>query len=106
MKKLGLIKAMVWTKKADKMTDKERLELQQIRLRELLAYVKENSPYFSKLYKEIDVNAPLCAFPTTNKLELMAHFDEWMTELYCTTSLADAEIQNPGLNWRAGRMTF
>lgn len=79
MKQIGLLKAMALTKKADKMTEGERYALQQKRFRKLIAYVKENSPYFSRLYEEIDITAPLSSFPATNKKEMMAHFDEWLT---------------------------
>ena len=45
MRKIGLIKALALTRKADKMSEAERTALQQKRLRELVDYVKENSPY-------------------------------------------------------------
>lgn len=109
MKQIGLFKAMALTNKADKMTDKERLELQQNRLRELITYVKENSPYFSKLYKEIDVNAPLSAFPATNKLDLMAHFDEWMTDREVTKEKIDhfmSDVSNVGTKFEGKYLVY
>lgn len=80
MKSIGLFKAMALTWKADKMTADERTALQQKRLYELILYAKENSPYFSKLYEGINLAAPLSSFPVTNKKEMMAHFDEWLTD--------------------------
>ena len=50
MKRIGLIKAMVLTNKADKMRDSERVALQQKRLKELISYVKEKSPYFKQCH--------------------------------------------------------
>lgn len=90
MKKIGLIKALALTKKADKMSDNERVALQQKRLKELISYAKENSPYFAKLYAGIDENAPLSAFPVTNKKEMMTHFDEWMTD----RSITKAKVEH------------
>lgn len=80
MKTIGLLKAIALTHKADKMTDKERHVLQQQRLKELVTYAKANSPYFAKLYEGINDNAPLSSLPVTNKVEMMAHFDEWLTD--------------------------
>lgn len=80
MKQIGVLKALQLVRKADRMTDAERFDLQQIRLRELISYVKENSPYFSKLYKGIDETASLSNFPVTNKTQLMEHFDDWLTD--------------------------
>lgn len=81
MKKIGLLKAIALTHKADRMTGKERYHLQQKRLKALISYVKKNSPYYAKLYQSMDENAPLSAFPVTNKVEMMAHYDEWLTDL-------------------------
>ena len=53
MKQLGLMQALMLTRKADKMTEKQRKILQQARLRELVTYVRNNSPYFGDLYGDI-----------------------------------------------------
>jgi len=99
MKKIGLLKAMALIRKADRMTDQERLVLQQSRLKELIAYVKENSPYFSELYKGIDKSAILSALPTTNKAGMKAHFDEWLTDRTITKEKVDSfmsDLSNVG----------
>lgn len=80
MKQIGLIKALSLTKAADKMTDKERNALQRQRLKDLVSYVKSRSPYLASLYQGIDENAPLSYLPVTNKAEMMAHFDDWLTD--------------------------
>lgn len=99
MKKYGLMKAILETKKADKMTNEERLNLQQKRLRELISYAKSNSPYYAKLYKNCDENTPLEQLPTTNKIEMMSHFDEWFTDRAITRKKVDefmSDISNVG----------
>lgn len=99
MKQIGLLKAMELTKKADNMTDDERYGLQQRRLRELVAYVKENSPYFSKLYEGTDETTPLSALPVTNKKEMMEHFDEWLTDRSITREQVEyfmSDLSNVG----------
>lgn len=80
MKTIGLLKALALTHQADKMDKQNRLALQQCRLRELIAYARENSPYFAKLYQGIDENSPLSEYPTTNKADMAKHFDEWFTD--------------------------
>lgn len=80
MKTIGLIKAIALTHRAGKMSEADRFSLQQKRLKELISYVKKNSPYFSKIYQGINDNAPLSSLPVTNKTEMMAHFDEWLTD--------------------------
>lgn len=80
MRGFGLLGAIAATKKADKMTVQQRNALQQRRLKSLIAYVKKHSPYFADIYKDFDENTPLSSLPVTNKEEMMAHFDEWMTD--------------------------
>lgn len=99
MKKIGLIKAMTLTKKADNMKDSERIALQQKRFKELISYVKEKSPYFAKLYADVDENTPLSSLPVTNKKELMTNFDNWMTDRSITKSKVEhfmSDISNVG----------
>ncbi|WP_305204123.1 hypothetical protein, partial [Dubosiella newyorkensis] len=59
MKQIGLLRALALTRKANKMSNQERIALQQRRLKELIAYARKNSSYFSKLYKGIDKDCPL-----------------------------------------------
>lgn len=100
MKKIGLFKAMLLIRKADKMTNDERLSLQQKRLQELITYVKENSPYFSELYKKVDKKTSLLSnLPVTNKIEMMAHFNDWVTDRNITKEKVDnfmSDLSNIG----------
>lgn len=99
MKKIGLLKAIGLTYKADRMTDKERYLLQQKRLKELISYVKSNSPYFAKLYQNVDENAPLSSLPATDKIEMMTYFDEWLTDRSISKDKVDrfmADLSNVG----------
>ncbi len=99
MKKIGLLKAILLTHKADKMTMEGRQNLQQQRLRELVTYVKNNSPYFAKLYEGMDENTPLSSLPVTNKAEMMKHFDEWMTDRSISLDKVEhfmADVSNVG----------
>ena len=94
MKKISLMKAMALTRRAERMTFEERAALQQSRLRELVAYVKENSPYFAEAYKDLDAGAPLSELPVTSKAEMMAHFDSWLTDRSITKEKVDRFMED------------
>lgn len=94
MKKISLIKAMALTRRADRMTIEERSALQQSRLRELVTYVKENSPYFAEAYKNLDAGTPLSELPVTSKAEMMAHFDSWLTDRSITKEKIDRFMED------------
>ncbi|MCR4941116.1 MAG: AMP-binding protein [Treponemataceae bacterium] len=99
MKQIGLLKAIMLTRKAGKMTAAERAELQKRRLRELVAYAKANSPYYGELYKNVGGSFSLADLPTTNKIALMEHFDDWMTDRSITRKKVDdfmADLSNVG----------
>lgn len=80
MKQLGLMKALALTRRADKMPPSHRQALQEKRLRELLRYVRKNSPYLAEKYRDIPKDAPLSAYPSCSKQEMMENFDRWMTD--------------------------
>lgn len=99
MKKIGLLKAMYLCHKADKMTDEQRMEMQQLRLQELVSYAREYSPYYAKLYENVGENAPLSELPITNKLDMMEHFDCWMTDRSITKERVEhftSDLSNVG----------
>lgn len=99
MKQISLLKAMYLTHKAEKMAVKKRKALQQKRLQELVSYAKANSPYYAELYKEIGENFELTDLPVTNKVEMMEHFEQWMTDRSITKEKVNdfmADLSNVG----------
>lgn len=99
MKQISLLKAMYLIHKAEKMSTPKRMKLQQRRLQDLVSYVKENSPYYAELYKEVGEAFSLTDLPVTNKVVLMEHFDSWMTDRSITRKKVDsfmADISNVG----------
>jgi phenylacetate-coenzyme A ligase PaaK-like adenylate-forming protein len=63
-----------------KLSASERDILRRERLKDLVLYAKENSPYFNKLYENVGEDFRLQDLPVTNKAELMANFDDWVTD--------------------------
>lgn len=99
MKKIGLFKALLLTKKADKMKNKKRLLLQQKRLQKLVKYVRANSPYFSNLYSGLNDEISLSELPPTNKHQLIQHFNDWFTDRAITKEKVDlfmSDLSNVG----------
>ncbi|MDR0424956.1 MAG: phenylacetate--CoA ligase family protein [Clostridiales Family XIII bacterium] len=77
---LKINEAIRLVSKYDRMKAEERDAVRAGRLRELVMYVKANSPYFSKLYAGIDEGFSLSDLPVTSKLEMMENFDDWVTD--------------------------
>lgn len=80
MKKIGLFKGMILCSRYQKMNQIEQKEVQQQRLKELVDFAKTNSPYLKEKYKDLKPDFKLSDIPTSNKLELMHHFDDWITD--------------------------
>ena len=75
MRTIDLNKAQQVVAEGMNQTASERLKLQQERLHELVAYVREHSPYFAKLYASIPKSfkpfansGSKAAAPATNSL--------------------------------------
>ncbi|MEO1814441.1 MAG: AMP-binding protein [Acetobacterium sp.] len=79
MKPISLMKAIWLCYRDKKISDSEKTEIRAERLNRLVAYAKQNSPYYREHYQNIGENFNLNDLPATNKVDLMAHFDEWIT---------------------------
>lgn len=93
---MSLISAMLKTYKANNLGRDKIKKLQQKRLKKLVKYAKENSPYFRELYKDIDVNCnfKLEDLPVTNKIEMMKHFDTYVTDRNVTMKRVEEYTSN------------
>jgi hypothetical protein len=69
---------------------------QHKRLAEMVAFARSNSPIYAKLYQYLPatVDDPNI-LPVTNKKELMAHFDSWVTDRRVTLEHVRAFVENP-----------
>ncbi|URN84272.1 phenylacetate--CoA ligase family protein [Acetobacterium wieringae] len=79
MKKISLMKAIWFCYRDKKMSDSEKNRIRAERLSSLVAYTKQNSLYYRAHYQNIGENFNLSDLPPTNKVDLMAHFDDWIT---------------------------
>ena len=70
----------------------QRLALQNQRLHELVDYVREHSPYFRELYKDLPENFTLADLPPTTKKEMQDNYDAWLTDPALNVSLVRAYL--------------
>lgn len=71
---------------------------QRERLRDLIAFARARSPYYRKLYRDFPLEIDdLRALPVVTKPELMAHFDEWVTDPRVTKAGVEVFAANASL---------
>ncbi len=96
---MSLASAMLKTYGKDRVR-RERLErLQQRRLRALVRYAKENSPFYRELYRGVGEDFELSDLPPVTKPELMARFDDVVTDRAVTMARVEAftkDLDNVG----------
>jgi phenylacetate-CoA ligase len=63
---------------------------QSMRIASLVDYARTQSRYYGQLYEHIPHDAPLEALPAVTKKELMAHFDQWITDDEATEECVEA----------------
>ena len=77
---MSLLDAMIKTYKGNSSTHEEVEKIQSKRLKQIVEYARNNSPYFKELYSDINPNFGLEELPPTNKVEMMKNFDTWITD--------------------------
>ena len=95
MKKTGIIKAIKLCRDYDKMNCSQKQAVQQQRFAELVAYAKENSPYYKKLYNNIPENFTLTDLPVTDKKTLMANWNDWVCDRNLTLEKVEDFMKDP-----------
>lgn len=71
---------------------------QRTRLAEMVAFARANSPYYRELYKDLPERVEdHKLLPVTSKKQLMARFDDWVTDREVTIEKARPFVENPDL---------
>ncbi len=96
MKKTGLFRAMKLCMDYRKMGPEERDSLRSERLRELVAYARQNSPYYSRLYAGLPADPELSDLPPTDKRDLMDRWDDWVTDRHLTMEQVEEFMKDTG----------
>ena len=91
---MSLLIAMLTTYGKDR-ASRQKLEwIQQKRLRALVRYAREHSPFYRELYGEVGKDFTLSDLLPVTKPELMAHFDDVMTDRAVTMARVEAFTQD------------
>ena len=68
------------------------------RLQELVAFARERSPYLAAGYRAVPAQVTdITQLPMSAKAEMMAHFDEWVTDPDVTRAQVEAFIADPDM---------
>ncbi|MBQ1318142.1 MAG: phenylacetate--CoA ligase family protein [Solobacterium sp.] len=96
---MSLLGAMVKTYLGGK-ADREKIkQIQQNRLNRLVRYAKANSPYYRKLYEGVGDDFSLEDLPPVSKPDMMANFDDVLTDRNITMHRVDTftkDMENIG----------
>lgn len=109
MKNIGMLKAMRMCAEYEKLNAQEREALQRARLKELVSWARSNSPYYKQLYKDVGEDFALSDLPVVNKVELMAHWNDWVTDSALTLDGVNGfmrDIDNVGRQYLGKYMIF
>ncbi len=87
---MNLFNAMVKTKQGGGADRETIARIQNQRLEKLVRYARANSPYYQRLYTDVDDGFCLEDLPTTSKPEMMASFDDFVTDRNITMRMIDA----------------
>ena len=71
---------------------------QRARLAEMVAFARANSPYYRERYGDLPEQVEdSTLLPVMGKKELMARFDDWVTDRTLTIEQVRAFVDNPNL---------
>ncbi len=69
---------------------------QQQRLQDIVAYARARSPHYRRLYTDVpEQPCDIGRLPVVTKAELMAHFDDWVTDPSVTRAQIEVFLANP-----------
>ena len=94
----GVLSLLRDTRRARKEGPAAVVERQRARLAEMVAFAREGSPFYRELYQGLPgrVEDPTL-LPVTSKQELMARFDDWVTDRNVAVQQVRAFVENPDL---------
>ena len=98
---MGLLDKMIKTYRGDQWSREKIAAVQRKRLISLVKIAKEKSPFYRNLYADIREDFSLTDLPPVSKPELMAHFDDVLTNRSITMERIDDFTQDLG---NIGRM--
>lgn len=95
MKTITLQEALRLVEEGETLSPMQRRQGQIERLQELVGYARQHSAHFKKLYAELGPAPCLEELPLTSKQELVANFDNWLTDPAITAAGVRAYLADP-----------
>jgi phenylacetate-coenzyme A ligase PaaK-like adenylate-forming protein len=78
---LRFLARAMWERRVNRMSPGRIQALQQRRLRRLVAWARTHSPFYARLYRDVDPKQwDLPQLPVLTKTEMMEHFDDLVTD--------------------------
>lgn len=80
MKTIDIQEAAKLVQQGTQITHGERMRLVNERLHALVDYARQNSPWLAERYRNLPRDYTLADIPVTEKSEMIAHFDDYVTD--------------------------
>lgn len=109
MKEIGLLRGMGLCRRYGRMGLAAREALQAARLREMVLWAREHSPFYRLLYRDIGPDFDLKDLPPVDKVQLMDRFDEWLCDPDVKWADLERFMENPdhiGRRFRGKYLVF
>ena len=107
--KAGLLKAVLLCTRYQKQNEPQQKSVREQRLRKIVDHARKNSPYYVALYRDLPADWTFDSLQPTNKTDLMAHFDDWVTDREVNLSDVQGfmkELDNVGRKFHGRYLVF
>ena len=92
---MSLIGEMARTYKGDRRPREKNLKIRDRRVRELVRYAREHSPFYRELYANVPEDFELSDLPPVTKPQMMASFDDVLTDREITMKKIESFTCDP-----------
>lgn len=92
---MSLIGEMARTYKGDRRPREKNLKIRDRRVRELVRYAREHSPFYRELYADVPEDFELSDLPSVTKPQMMASFDDVLTDREITMKKIESFTCDP-----------
>ena len=91
---MSLIVKMAKTYQAERLSQDKIIGIQNSRLKKLVNYARNYSPFYQELYKDLDNEFNLSDLPVVTKSQMMASFDDVLTDRNITMNKINEFTKN------------
>lgn len=91
---MNFVTSYLYSLRYHRASDEKREKMKEKALRQLVAYVRRNSPAIGKLYENVPEDFSLSDLPITNKQMIMSDYENWLTDRTVTREELDAYLSD------------